>query len=125
MKTIEDTLQAIDNDENRATIQNLFKHIKATFPQLETTVKWNQPMFTHHDTFIIGFSFSKAHFSVTPEAACLKHYRHQLDEAGYSNTENLFRVKWHQDIPFHFIQLMIERNLNEKKDVETFWRNHK
>ncbi|QCB29216.1 hypothetical protein [Corynebacterium endometrii] len=31
--------------------------------ELGCHIAWNQPMFTHHDTFIIGFSHAKKHMA--------------------------------------------------------------
>ncbi|MCQ4950818.1 hypothetical protein NE646_14380, partial [Bittarella massiliensis] len=39
------------------------------FPDLTPKIAWNQPMFTDHGTFIIGFSAAKAHLAVAPERA--------------------------------------------------------
>ncbi|MGC2952001.1 iron chaperone, partial [Enterococcus faecium] len=50
-------------------MKDLFAKITETKPQLDTTVKWNQPMFTDHGTYIIAFSFAKNHFSIAPEKA--------------------------------------------------------
>lgn len=49
--------------------QRPFAKITETYPQLDTTVKWNQPMFTDHGTFIIAFSFAKIIFYRTGKAA--------------------------------------------------------
>jgi uncharacterized protein YdhG (YjbR/CyaY superfamily) len=38
---------------------------------LKEEIKWNQPMFSDHGTFIIGFSIAKEHIAVAPEAVVI------------------------------------------------------
>lgn len=115
-------LQTIENETHRTKVAELFTWVAETFPQLETTIKWNQPMFTDHGTFIIGFSVAKQHFSVTPEAQGLSPFVERITEADYSQTQNLFRIKWTQDIDYDLLRDMIQFNIDDKADCTTFWR---
>ena len=54
MTEFNEFLESLENDKQTATMEAIFNWISETFPELETTVKWNQPMFTHHGTFIIA-----------------------------------------------------------------------
>lgn len=69
-------------------------------------MKWNQPMFTDHGTFIIAFSVSKKHAAVAPETAAIKHYEADIKEAGHSYTDNVIRMKWDEPIDY----ALLERN---------------
>lgn len=55
------------SEAQRKVLEPLFEHILTEFPDLQTRIAWNQPMFTDHGTFILGISSSKKHFSVSPE----------------------------------------------------------
>ena len=55
-------IDQIKEKENQQKINDLFSKIAKTYPQLDTTVKWNQPIFTDHGTFIIAFSLLKIIF---------------------------------------------------------------
>ena len=122
MTEFNDFLQSLDNDKQTATMKAIFNWISETFPELETTVKWNQPMYTHHGTFIIAFSKSKQHFSVAPEAKGMAEFTEQIEAAGYSQTNNLFRIKWTQDVNYALLKSIIQFNIEDKADCTTFWR---
>ncbi|WP_210137489.1 DUF1801 domain-containing protein [Staphylococcus sp. GDH8C109P] len=122
MTEFNDFLQSLDNDKQTATMKAIFNWISETFPELETTVKWNQPMYTHHGTFIIAFSKSKQHFSVAPEAKGMAEFTEQIEAAGYSQTNNLFRIKWTQDVNYALLKSIIQFNIDDKADCTTFWR---
>lgn len=122
MTEFNEFLESLENDKQTATMEAIFNWISETFPELETTVKWNQPMFTHHGTFIIAFSKSKQHFSVAPEAKGMAEFTEQIAESGYSQTNNLFRIKWTQDVNYELLQSMIQFNIKDKANCTTFWR---
>ncbi|MGI2313730.1 iron chaperone [Staphylococcus cohnii] len=122
MTEFNDFLQSLENDKQTATMEAIFNWISETFPELETTVKWNQPMYTHHGTFIIAFSKSKQHFSVAPEAKGMAEFTEQIEAARYSQTNNLFRIKWTQDVNYALLKSIIQFNIEDKADCTTFWR---
>lgn len=122
MNEFNDFLESIDNASHKEKMEALFMWISETFPNLETTVKWNQPMYTDHGTFIIAFSKSKAHFSVAPEPKALAEFTQKVKAAGYSQTNNLFRIKWDQDIDYVLLKEIIQYNIDDKADCSTFWR---
>ena len=71
MKTFGDFLAQIGEPEKRKKLELIFQHLKTKFPHLQEEIKWNQPMFTDHGTFIIAFSVAKGHISVAPEEKLL------------------------------------------------------
>lgn len=123
MDNFNEFLQTIDNDKHRETLSDIFNWVTETFPKLETTIKWNQPMFTDHGTFILAFSKSKQHFSVAPEAKVMAEFSDRIEAVGYSQTNNLFRIKWNQDVDYKLIQDIIQYNIDDKADCPTFWRS--
>ncbi|MCY1039126.1 DUF1801 domain-containing protein [Staphylococcus nepalensis] len=123
MTAFNDFLQSLENDKQKATMEDIFNWVSETFPKLDTTVKWNQPMFTHHGTFIIAFSKSKQHFSVAPEAKAIAKFTKQIDVSAYSQTNNLFRIKWSQDVDYSLLKSIIQFNIEDKADCTTFWRS--
>ncbi|NWK83616.1 iron chaperone [Staphylococcus sp. GSSP0090] len=122
MDTFSTFLETMDNDNHKAKLSEILNWIADTFPNLETTIKWNQPMFTDHGTFIIGFSVAKQHFSIAPETKALNEYTQKIEAAGYSQTNNLFRIKWNQDIDYALLKDIIQYNISDKSDCDTFWR---
>ncbi|BBD88852.1 hypothetical protein JMUB145_0231 [Staphylococcus caprae] len=118
-------LKDIEVADHREKMEGLFEWIDSRFPELKRVVKWNQPMYTYNDTFIIAFSKAKHHFSIMPEVACLKHFKQRVADAGYTQTDNLLRIKWDQEIDYPLIEEMITLNMKEKENYSKFWRDHK
>lgn len=67
MEKFKDYLTNIENEEHRDRMEEVLTYIKEKFPNLQTKLAWNQPMFTDHGTFIIGFSVSKKHIALAPK----------------------------------------------------------
>ena len=84
MKQFTEFLTAIENPDNRDKLSHILEWIYQEFPRLEPVIKWNQPMFIAHGTYIIGFSVSAKHIAVAPEVAGMKRFSEQIDKAGYS-----------------------------------------
>ncbi|HHT66229.1 MAG: iron chaperone [Caldicoprobacterales bacterium] len=115
-------INSIGDPDKKERMKSILDYIKRTFPQLKEEIKWNQPMFTDHGTFIIGFSIAKAHIAVAPEAIVIKHFEKEIEEAGYSRSKGLFRIKWNDRVDYDLLQKMIAYNIENKKDMMKFWR---
>lgn len=122
METFDDFLATIDDLEHRAKLDDVFAWVRKTFPQLEERIAWNQPMFTDHGTFIIAFSVAKAHFAVAPEAVPLEVFNERIQKAGYTQTKQLFRIKWSQDVDYELLRDIIAFNIEDKAGHTSFWR---
>ncbi len=122
MEVFAEYLNKIDHPEHRNRVEEIFKFIMETFPQLVPRIAWNQPMFTHHDTFIIGFSTAKKHLAVSPEVAGIVHFSSEIQDAGYDCAKNLFRITWEAPVDYSLLKQMIQFNITEKQDCTTFWR---
>lgn len=59
MEIFADFLSKIDNEENRTRTEEVLNWIQEKYPQLEPVVKWNQPMFADHGTFITASACRK------------------------------------------------------------------
>lgn len=103
-------------------LTSIFEWIDENYPQFEKVIKWNQPMYTDHETFIIGFSTSKNHISVSPEPAIVQRFQKELEAANYNPTSNLFRITWKQDVDYDLLKKLIDVQVEEKKDFKGFWR---
>ncbi|NLM04954.1 MAG: iron chaperone [Clostridiales bacterium] len=122
MKTFKMFLDEIDDLDKRKPMEEILNHVKEKFPQLKEEIKWNEPMFTDHGTFIIGFSIAKEHIAVAPEPAVISLFEKDIKKAGYSHTKGLFRIKWKDKIDFHLLDRIIAYNIEDKKDMTKFWR---
>src|SRR3954468_9131638 len=117
-----DYLRTITEPQRRQKMESLLSGVSETWPALESVVKWNQPMFTHHGTFIIGFSVFAKNIAVSPEAAGLERFRTAIEAVGYTTTARLFRIRWDDPIHDELLTEIIEWQLADKADVTTFWR---
>lgn len=122
MKSFQVFLDSISEPDKRARMEGILRSIKEKFPLLEEEIKWNQPMFSEHGTFIMGFSVAKGHIAVAPEGVTIRHFEQEIGEAGYSFTQELFRIKWTDQVDLDLLHKMVAYNIETKKDVTTFWR---
>ena len=122
MEAFTEYLNQIENQEHRNRLEEIFDWIKVHFPNLKQEVKWNQPMYTDHGTYIIGFSISKQHIAISPESAGIAHFAKALEEAGYDYSKMLFRIKWKQTVDFKLLEEIIRYNIIDKAECKTFWR---
>lgn len=122
MEVFAQYLSAIENPENRAKIEEVLGFIHNKYPNLLPKIAWNQPMFTDHGTFIIGFSVSKQHMSVTPELAGMVHFSEDIAKSGYNQSKMLFQIPWSGTVDYTLLERMIEFNIADKAGCETFWR---
>ncbi|MEK4366069.1 iron chaperone [Paenibacillus sp. FSL M8-0212] len=122
METFAEFIARIDNPEHQARTEEVLNWVTEKFPKLKQKIAWNQPMFTDHDTFIIGFSVSKQHLAVAPEKAGINRFSEEITQAGYDHTKELVRMKWKQEIDYSLLERMIEFNIADKAECSTFWR---
>ncbi len=100
----------------------MLKWVHHTFPQLAPRVAWNQPMYTDHGTFIIGFSVAKHHLAVAPERAGIVRFSAEILRAGYDHSKQLMRIRWIDPVDYELLRKMIQYNITDKADCSAFWR---
>lgn len=122
METFAEFIAQIKDLKQRERTKEVLDWVTQKYPNMEHKIGWNQPMFTDHGTFIIGFSVSKKHLAVSPEQAGIAHFSDEIIKAGYEHTSNLMRFPWDKPIDYDLLQNMIEFNLMEKENITTFWR---
>lgn len=122
MDVFAEYLAELENPQQQARLRELFAWILQTFPNLKPKIAWNQPMFTDHGTYVIGFSVAKQHLAVAPEQVAIVHFQNEITQAGYAASVMLFRIKWDQPIDYALLERLIRFNIREKADCQTFWR---
>ena len=122
MEKFADYLAAIQDVEQRERLREVLNWVIQKFPNLESKIAWNQPMFTDHGTFIIGFSVSRQHFAVSPEVKGIEKFSDEIVESGYSHGKNIFRIKWDDPVEYTLLERMIQFNIDDKKECTAFWR---
>ena len=120
--TFDEFLEKIAVEAHRTRMKEVLSWVQSEYPQLEGVVKWNQPMFQDHGTFILGFSAAKKHYAFTPEEHTISVFEEQIRDSGLSYTKGIVRVPWDAPIPTDLLREFIEFNIEDKADVTTFWR---
>ncbi len=122
VKRFEEFLANIDDAEKREKLREILSKIKENFPELNEEIRWNQPMFTDHETFIIALSVAKAHIAVAPETEAIARFSSEIEKAGYSHTKGIFRIKWSDKVDYDLIYRIVAYNIESKKGTKSFWR---
>lgn len=122
MDIFSEYLQGIQQTQHYQRTKEVLDWVGETFPDLEPKIAWNQPMFTDHGTYIIGFSISKLHMSISPERQGMEYFESAITEAGYGQSKMLFRIKWEQPVNYELLTEIIQFNRLEKENCKTFWR---
>ncbi len=122
MDVFDKYLTTIDNPDNRARTAEVLRWVGETFPSLSPRIAWNQPMFTDHGTYIIGFSVSKRHLAVSPERQGILQFAERIAQAGYDCSKMLFRIGWNSQVDYGLLKTIIAYNIRDKVDCQTFWR---
>ncbi|CAN7737917.1 iron chaperone [Paenibacillus sp. LjRoot153] len=122
MEVFAEFLGRIDNPQHRDRTEEVLTWVSEKFPNLEPKIAWNQPMFTDHGTFIIGFSVAKPHLAIAPEKAGILQFADDIVQAGYDHTKELVRIKWNSPVDYSLLEKMIAFNVADKADCSTFWR---
>ena len=122
MSDFKSFLDTIHNINQRQKLEDILVNIKTKFKDLKEEVKWNQPMFTYNGTFILGFSVSKEHIAVAPEAITIIKFKDELEKEGYKTSNQLFRIRWKDKVNYELIYEIIDYNIESKRGMKTFWR---
>ena len=122
MDVFAEYLAHIENPQHRTRTEDVLAWVTKKYPDLKPKIAWNQPMFTDHGTFIIGFSIAKHHLAVAPERVGIIHFSDEIIKAGYDHSKQLVRIQWDSPVDFSLLEKMIEFNIMDKADCSTFWR---
>ena len=122
MEVFAEYLAGIENPQYLTRTEEVLGWVARKFPNLAPRIAWNQPMFTDHGTFIIGFSVAKLHLAVAPERAGILHLSDEIVRAGYDHSKELVRFPWDRPVDFSLLEKIIEFNILDKAECSTFWR---
>ena len=120
ISTLDEYLATIPNDENRARMVDVVVWVGLTYPELKLRIAWNQAMFIHHGTYIIGFSAASKHMAVAPERATMIRFEQVMREHGTDFGTMLARQPWDKPFDYELLDAFIQDQLTEKQDVTSF-----
>jgi len=122
ISTLDEYLETIPDDDNRERMVDVLVWVGLTYPELELRIEWNQPMFTHHGTYIIGFSAASKHMTMAPERATMIRFEQVMRERGTDFSTMLARQPWNRPFDYELLDAFIQHQLAEKQDITSFWR---
>ena len=122
MEVFTEYLATIENPQHRARTESVLRWVVDKYPALKPKIAWNQPVFTDHGTFIIGFSVSKKHLAVAPERVAINKFSDQIVQAGYEHSKELIRIPWDSLVDFLLLERIIDFNILDKASYKAFWR---
>ncbi len=122
MEVFDEYLAHIANPKHRSRVEEILDWILKRFTDLMPRIAWNQPMFTDHGTYIIGFSVAKHHMAVAPEQVGINHFSEEIVQAGYEYSKELIRIPWDNPVDYALLERIIEFNIKDKAECSTFWR---
>ena len=122
IKTLDEFLATIPDDDNRERVVDVVVWVVFTYPELELRIAWNQAMFIHHGTYIIGFSAASKHMAVAPERATMIRFEPVMRERGTDFEKRVARQPWDKPFDYELLDAFIQYQLAEKQDITSFWR---
>lgn len=122
METFQYYIESIDDVTHREQFEEVIEWINKNYQKLDRVIKWNTPMYTMNNTFILGIDSAKKHMSVSPEPKAMEIYKDQIEKAGYSQTKGLFRIKYTEKVDYELLGEIIDFNIKDKEGYEKFWR---
>lgn len=121
IKTLKEYLETIPKQENRQRMIDVLDWVKNTYPDFELRIAWNQPMFTHHGTFIIGFSAASKHLAMAPERHTMIHFEELMKQRGVDHGKMFVRQPWLSPFDYELATAFIEHQMETKREVTSFW----
>lgn len=122
MEVFAEYLASIENPQNRARTEEVLNWVTKRYPNLKQRIAWNQPMFTDHGTYIIGFSVAQHHLAIAPERAGIIRFSDEIIKAGFDHGKMLMRIPWESQVDYALLERIIEFNIADKADCSSFWR---
>ena len=90
-------------------------------PERKLRIAWNQPMFTHHGTYIVGFSAASKHMAMARERATMIRFEPVMRECGTDFGKMFARQPWNKPFDYELLDAFIQHQLAEKQDITSFW----
>ena len=115
IKMLDEFLTTIPDDDNRAQMVEVLDWVAERYPELELRIAWNQPMFTHHGTYIIGVSAASKHMAMSPERATMIHFEPVMRERGTDFGKMLARQPWNKPFDYELLDVFIQHQLAESR----------
>ncbi len=122
MNEIELFFSNIPNPIHRAKTEEVVIWIGHKYPELKPEFKWNQPMFTHHGTFIIAFSVASNHLAIAPERKGILQFEDEFKQKKKKYSKMLLIYPFDKPFDYDLLAKIIDFNIADKANINSFWR---
>lgn len=122
MDIFEDIINGIEQVEQKQMFIAILAWMQEHYPTLDKRISYGQPTYTSHGTFIISFSLFKHHMTVNTEKPVIEALQPILADYPYEVKNMVVKIKNGQEIKFDLINMIIEKQLRDKKDWPKYWR---
>ncbi len=122
MDIFADYIEGIQAPDQREKFAELIAWVRETFPTLEERIAWGMPTFTDHGTFIISFNVTKKALAFSPEGRGIQQFAMRMSEAGWKPLTMKVNIPWSLPIDYNLLAEVISFNVEDKRDVSTYWR---
>lgn len=122
MHEFDEFIEKIENPKHKKRFVEIIRWVDEKYPKIKREIKWNEPVYTDHGTFIISFNIRKQHLSFCPEHRTIKKFEEEIKEREYGYGMMVVKIKWKHETPYDIIEKMIDFNIEDKKDYKAFWR---
>ncbi|EKK20371.1 hypothetical protein B808_5 [Fructilactobacillus florum 8D] len=122
MNNLTTYLANIKDPAHQACFKNVLTWIDNQFPQLTLEMRYNQPMFTVHKTYIIGLSAATAHYAIGVERSSeMKVIQAEIERLQLSCGKKVIRIPYELPLPTELLQTLITARLKTKANCHNFW----
>lgn len=122
MDSFNDYLATITNKQYQQFTRDILNWISQHYPDLDKRIAWSSPTFVAHGTHIISFKATKKHLAASIEGTAIRHFAEIFDQQGLHYGKMTINFPWTEKVNLDLLNEIIAFNLDDKKDLTTFWR---
>lgn len=122
MECFNEYLTKIPNPIHLVKTEEVIMWIAHKYPELKPEFKWNQPMFTHHGTFIIAFSVASKHLAIAPERKGILQFEDEFKQKKKKYSKMLLIYPFDKPFDYNLLAKIIDFNIADKANINSFWR---
>lgn len=122
METFEEYLTTILNDEHQQFTRDVLIWVKTNYPDMSESIAWSSPTFVAHGTHIISFKHTKKHLAASVEGKVVRQFADTFNQSGLNYGKMTINFPWHSPIDLALLKDIIDFNLEDKKDLTSYWR---
>lgn len=122
MNIFDDYLASLSDPQAKCLTEEILIWVTEHYPDLEKLITWSSPTFVAHGTHIISFKATKKHLAVTLEGPTIRHFSERFTQLGLKFGTMNVNFPWNLPLNTELLTDLIEFNLNDKKDLTSFWR---